>query len=522
MRVLLFFSPSFLPWALAIARELKAEDPTCQIHGLVSGPASMLDHVAAARGVEISPLHHLDVLEREWLSRPIDQNKAPSAVSRLDNNAIQRLIIADRDLGRGFVSGGITAETQLARMVRAPELLDRYIHGLLDYVDRVLNHGGVDLVFCHSVASAPALALGLMSKRLSIPFAQLRHTRIAARVTLDTSPFDDLDPVREAFERIMLTGQFPPGSREAADAYLAAARTSEAKALPDYLDYHKKRVRRQRHPAHLARRAMASLRAELRVRSGATPLELRRPSPLGQFTLEIKAAIQTRKLLARGIFLEPNERPSNPFAFFPLHVDPEASTMVQSPMHTDQLSLVEAVAKSLPPGMHLMVKEHIPMLGRRPDGFYERLAAMPSVQLASPFDSGTTLAKEACLTTVISSTAGWEAMLFGKPTVIMAYPPYGMVNDGFVHCPDISRLPDAIDQALAAGPADERRLLAYVAAVFSSSFDCPTEALWGQVTTDSVAAQPQLLAAMVERIRSLANSRTLESVSSLKPSQLYG
>src|SRR3546814_17461782 len=80
--------------------------------------------------------------------------------------------------------------------------------------------------------------------------------------------------------------------------------------------------------------------------------------------------------------------------------------------------------------MPLLVKEHIPMLGRRPAGFYERLSRLPGVELASPFEQGAALARDAALTAVISSTAGWEAIVLGKPTLVIAFPPYSMVNDG--------------------------------------------------------------------------------------------
>jgi len=178
--------------------------------------------------------------------------------------------------------------------------------------------------------------------------------------------------------------------------------------------------------------------------------------------------------------------------------------MVQSPMHTDQSAVIEAIAKTLPGGMKLLVKEHLPMLGRRPAGFYQRLAGLPGVELVSPFENGTTLVRDAALTTAISSTAAWEAMVIGRPTLVIAFPPFTMVNDGFVAESDLTRLGGAIRQALAAAPASERRLLAYVAAVLGSSFECSTETLWGRVTAQTVRQNPQILAEMVRRLRDIA------------------
>lgn len=502
MQVFLLFSPGFVEWALAIARALKASNPSCRFIGLACGPGAVYERVIEAGILEAADLQRLDDLEREWLEQPTSPAQRRAVERKFGNDAIQRLVIADASLGRGFISGGRTVETELSRRTRARAMRDRYVFGLLNYVEQTLGNGETSMVFCHRVDNAPSLALGLVSKALDIPFAQIRHTRIGARVIIDTSPFDDLEPVNDSFERILLTNQFPSGTKAAAEAYLSAARNEGS--TPDYLDYHRHRVLDQQSLARLSRMAVTGLRAALRARAQPETHTLRCPAPLRHCAFEIAAAIRTRALLRRSPFSEPGDRPAEAFAFFPLHVDPESSTMVQSPMHTDQLSIVEAVAKSLPAGMPLLVKEHIPMLGRRAAGFYDRLTALPGVSLASPFDSGSALVRDAALTTVISSTAGWESMLFGKPTVIMGYPPYGMVNDGFVHCPDISRLPKAIEQALGQEPADERRLLAYVAAAFSQSIECPTAVLWGDVTAQSVAAHPHIPAKIAAALEEIA------------------
>ncbi|WP_299615470.1 hypothetical protein [Pelagibius sp.] len=502
MRVFILFAPEFIDWALAIARRLKEEDPSCQLLGVASGPPEIYERVAAAQDLQVSPLWRLEDLERSWLDHALAPERRNALEARIGADVLHRLVVADRDLGRGFISGGVTAETPLSRIARDPQRLDRYVFGLLDHVERALQDKAVDLVFCHSVADAPSLALGLMSQSLGIPFAQVRHTRIGSRVLIDTSPFDELAPVQDCFERIVLTNRFPADSKTTSHRYLNAARALDS--VPDYLDYHRQRIGRQLAWPKLLWRLAVSLRAELLAANSPGRQGLRNASPLRQCLLDLKAAIETRRLLSSETFLPLGERPAGSFAFFPLHVDPEASTMVQSPMHTDQLSLVEAVAKSLPTDMPLLVKEHLPTLGRRPKGFYERLKALPRVLLASPFESGAALVREAALTTVVSSTAGWEAMLFGKPVVVMAYPPYAMVNDGFVHCPDVTKLPGAIRQALAGEPADERRLVAYVAAALACSFECPTEDLWGERAAEAAGSRPQLLENLVAQLRDVA------------------
>lgn len=502
MKIFFLFAPAFLEWPLAVCRTLRAATPEARFLGLVTGPQRVCDRVIAAQDLGVDPLDRLDDLERRWIAKPVPPGRREAYEAKLGSDVFQRLTIADRHLGRGFVSGGETVASPLSRLAEDPEVCERYLVGLLDYSFEVLGKARPDLVFCHTVAAAPALALALTARHLGIPFGQLRHTRIANRVIIDTSPYDHLEPVRDVFERMVLTNAYTPPSIKAAEAYVEAVRHEES--VPDYMRYHSRRVHRRLNPGAQLRMVAGSLKAAARESLKTHRRDLRRPSPLALCLHELRTAQRTRKLLRSGPFRPQTWRPASPFAFFPLHVDPEASTMVQAPMHTDQLGVIEAIAKNLPGQMTLLVKEHFPMLGRRPTGFYERLAALPRVELASPFEQGTALVRDAALVTTISSTAGWEAMIFGRPALIIASPPYEMVNDGFVAEPDLSRLGSAIRAALAAPPASERRLLAYVSAVLECSFDCPTETIWGRVSDDTVRENPEILNELSSRLGNLA------------------
>lgn len=513
MRAFVLFTSEYLEWPLAICRALQAADPGIRILGLAAGPENMAIRLANDEMVAAGALDHLDALERCWISSPARPDARATYTAMLGDDIFQRLTIADSHLGRGFISGGKTPQSPLARLVEDPEILERYLIGLLDYIFERLGRSRPDLVFCFSVATAPALALALGAQHLGIAFAQLRHTRIGDRMILDTAPYDRLEPVREHFERYALTNSASAASLRQAEDYLTALR--DGSSVPDYLAYHTHRIRKALRPLGQVERLLCGVVEQLRDALDGSRQELRRPAPLVDAWHEFCVFLGARQLLRRGPFRPVGWRPVGPFAFFPLHVDPEHSTMVQSPLHTDQLAVVEAIAKQLPCGMNLLVKEHIPMLGRRPAGFYKRLGGIPGVELVSPFEQGGTLVGEATLTTVISSTAGWEAIVHGHPALVIAFPPYAMVNDGFVAQPDLTRLGAAMRTALQAGPADERRLLAYIAAVLDCSFTCPTRILWDKVTPSAIEANPAILSEITDRLRALVlqEPSTLQQIS---------
>jgi len=105
------------------------------------------------------------------------------------------------------------------------------------------------------------------------------------------------------------------------------------------------------------------------------------------------------------------------YVLYPIHFQPEASTLVQAPYYLDQAVLIEDISKSLPVGYQLYVKEHVSNRGRRPLAFYKRLRETFGVRLLGPYEDTWTLIRDAAAVAVITGTVGWEGLLFGKPVV---------------------------------------------------------------------------------------------------------
>ena len=114
---------------------------------------------------------------------------------------------------------------------------------------------------------------------------------------------------------------------------------------------------------------------------------------------------------------------SRPFLFFPLHFQPEASTLIHGSYFEDQIPVVRNLARSLPAGWELVVKEHFWMRGQRHLEFYRELRTIPNLRLL-PFSVSTNkLIMEAEVVAVIAGTPGLEAALIGKPVLMFGdYP----------------------------------------------------------------------------------------------------
>lgn len=502
MKTYLLFAPAFLEWPLEIAREMARRFPGAETGGLATGHRQIAERVAAARDIKIAPFAYIDDLEREWLATPVAPGELDRYEAMFGAGKLRRLVIADRQIGRGYVSGGTLAETELMSLARDPENIERYVAGILRYFLKTFEDFRPDVVFCYAVAGAQAFALSMVCEHLGIPFGRFNHTRIGKHLILDDSPLDHLGPVRARFQAALRQPSLLDTHMPAARAHIEAFR--QKTSSPDYLAVHKRRVARQQSVPYLVKSALAGVKTAARLRLGRMDLPLRKPSPARHVSFLVKTALQARRIKRQQLFPGVGARPDGPFAFYPLHVDPEAATMVLAHMHTDQLAVIEALSKSLPLGMRLVVKEHIPMLGQRPAGYYERLTRIPGVFLAAPEDSGTALVKEAALTATITGTAGWEAMLLHKPALLISAPPYAMVGEGFVQCGDLSGLPKAVETALCLPPASDERLALFVAAALDVSFASGTDIIWEKVTEATVRENPAFLEAVVSRLIAMA------------------
>lgn len=131
----------------------------------------------------------------------------------------------------------------------------------------------------------------------------------------------------------------------------------------------------------------------------------------------LQPAIESiRGKLIRKYFQKPDD--SEEYVLYPLHFQPEASTCVYARKYENQLFLIEELSKSIPAGTVLYVKEHSVRLGHRPLSFYKQLRKYPNVKLIAPDINVHSLIKGSKFLIVLTSTAGFEALMHGKPVFV--------------------------------------------------------------------------------------------------------
>ena len=141
-------------------------------------------------------------------------------------------------------------------------------------------------------------------------------------------------------------------------------------------------------------------------------------SPFELIFLKIRRIL--RGYLANKIFDNFVFDPKEKYVFFPLHFQPEATTLVCAPYSLNQVSVIEDISKSLPVGYKLIVKEHHDSIGRRRIADYKDIRSLWNVVLVGPKENSLNIIKKSKCIITITSTVGLQALLLKIPVITLA------------------------------------------------------------------------------------------------------
>lgn len=174
------------------------------------------------------------------------------------------------------------------------------------------------------------------------------------------------------------------------------------------------------------------------------------------------------------------------FIYVPLHFQPECSTNPIGDVFQDQIFLIQKLSENLPKDWVIYVKEHpfqwlpygVGFIEDRYQLYYHRIAEIPRVFLVPMTAHSLDFVTRAEAVATVSGTAGWEAILRGKPALIFGYPWYQHAPGVFrVHTSaEVLSAMQAIQQRVVISPSDTRAfLLALHQASFHGYLDTHTQ-----------------------------------------------
>lgn len=107
------------------------------------------------------------------------------------------------------------------------------------------------------------------------------------------------------------------------------------------------------------------------------------------------------------------------YLLFPLHVQPEVTTLVFAQEYVDQINTILKIINYLPEDFYLYVKEHPSMFKYRNLKDYKELKKNPKIKLISPQVSMKDLISFSEGVITLTGTAGYEAILLDKPVYLL-------------------------------------------------------------------------------------------------------
>ena len=187
-RLFIQFSPSFLSLPVASIEPLRQEGVVF-VGGLYYGASRFHEWLVAQPQCANKPIFYPDLEELEWTRQPLDVQELERIRHTYGDTAIQRIIIGERHVGFGYVSGANITATPLTQAISkgGPNSIWQYVVALIKRIEQTLDETRPDFVFQYAVAGAVALATQIVSGQRGIPSASVVHTRIGQKVLIAPS-----------------------------------------------------------------------------------------------------------------------------------------------------------------------------------------------------------------------------------------------------------------------------------------------------------------------------------------------
>lgn len=468
------FAEDYFELITDICSELKNQCPAIRFCGTAIRRKTALNKVEKiADSLGIDSCVWWNDIERDILSKPYDPHRLEHYQNLLGTRKLRKIIAADRELGHGLISGGFYEETPLIKQLRNNDK-DRWklIIGMLDYFFCEFERLRPAFVFLNEMTFSWELAMYFAATELGIPCLTLLYLRPTESYMITDNPYDHSDEIENCYQQALHEPATVADTMK--KARLIVNNFQNRQSPPLASTQIKNKIQKQTSRAGMLKTLAIDCAKVAAVATGAagTKSFIRQCSAWQILKTNLRVHRTARKILLRKNTFEPFEKYKNEnYIYYPFHVEPEASIMVRSERFSNQFAFIEQLSKNMPLGYRLLVKEHLPMIGKRPSGFYEQIAKLPDVHLISPFANGFELVKQAQLVCVLTGTSGWEAIQFGKPVLALGDAQYLSIGEGYRKLQDFLNMDSEIEEAMQTPPVSKERLELFVASVLK----CQTE-----------------------------------------------
>jgi hypothetical protein len=482
IKAYVYFFEDYLDLSIEMAKsmERKYGADNVSITGIAARRSTACDKIERNRPVSLKSYDWLGELEQEWLSTPYDEDRIRKYEKMLGTQKLRHLIYCDREFGFGFMTGGIYAQTPMRKIIENDhERRWRYILGMLDYYFETFKREKPDFVFFSEYTMNYELAAYYVAEYLGIPAFCLYWTRAGRSFVMNDNPYIETKDIHELFKKSAKNKNLVPAEnlKAAKDEFNAYINKPEPTIDQP--------IFRQKMLAQASPLSMVKTLIIDTIKWGAISLGLfgtkgflRQRSGLDMLLTNLKVFIESNKAQLNIGYEQAAPLMERNYIYFPLHYEPEATTLVLSPQVTDQLNIIQQIAKNMPAGYKLIVKEHVPMIGNRPRGFYDKIRTLPDVHLVSPFADNFSIIKNAKLIATITGSTAWEGIMLKVPSLLLARTDFDIINEGFMIDNDMQNLENTLIKAMKVKPAKDENIVRLIASARTCGVHLPYNAYY--------------------------------------------
>lgn len=456
---------------LRVAEKIKGSDfPLGEVGALVS----FAQHYKSSNIVKEHEGDNIRFI-KEWeivhkaLSEPYDKAELAIAESKLSPAAVWNAIIADRRL----IYGRKSKYTQDYRVHFTDEQLWSIAYHFIKAYEDLLERIKPDVIIGFTpVTFGEVLGLEIAASR-DIPTLQLHSSRVKNYFALHdvvsgTSRhfYDLMERKNFRTETVSIANDIIDETAKKGLVYeganksiasgrplniLAAIKTFPAAAVREVQKFCDPVLRRDHHdPGYIIPWAYTKLLQPIKERW-------------------IKIRLSSHKRVVK----RENIEGLGDYCFFPLQSEPEVSLQVLGrPYHKNQIELLRNLAASLPAGMKLLVKEHPRSMGLRPYCYYKALFEIPNLYVADVHAPSIPMVNASRFVGIISGTIGFEAVMMGKPVLILGHPKYEAIPGKVTRkCLNLFEMPNDIRTLLDEYEYSRENIVTFISALIEGSVD---------------------------------------------------
>ena len=361
--------------------------------------------------------------------------------------------------GEPFLRDAIIADRKIKSYSNAKQ--KRIIQGWFEFYLDVFSKQGTEVYFTTSVDSAYTWIPFRIAKKEFGNAIQVIHTRIKNRATIVRNMYDKPEQIHRSFAEKQ-TNDYNEKAPKQAKEFLSDFRTDGLK--PGYS--------MRSDGTSIVDKLLTVIKYIYDYHTGFKKDDFYYDPPIRRLISEsvknVRGSLLNNHNVSKHLFRE--SIPKGSYVYYPLHLQPEATTNVLTPLYTHQKDVIRAISKSIPINHLLCVKEHPRMVGRREVSYYRELLEIPNVALVSPSIDSHELIKKSNLVITLTGTGGFEAVMYKKPAIVLGEPHYSILStvskaNGF------GDLCEKINNRITDHNHDEQELIDYISAIFENSFE---------------------------------------------------